>query len=50
MAKQLMFKLAGADYGAAPVKFERKKIYGWTDLVATDRDGNVCGKAWKKRS
>ena len=46
MAKQLMFKLAGAEYGAAPVKLERKKIYGWTDLVATDRDGNVCGKAY----
>ena len=46
MAKELMFKLAGADYGAAPVKLERKKIYGWTDLVATDRDGNVCGKAY----
>ena len=46
MAKELTFKLAGKDYGAAPVKLERKKIYGWTDLVATDRDGNVCGKAY----
>ena len=46
MAKELTFKLAGAEYGAAPVKLERKKIYGWTDLVATDRDGNVCGKAY----
>ena len=34
MAKELMFKLAGADYGAAPVKLERKKIYGWTDVEA----------------
>ena len=46
MAKELTFILAGAEYGAAPVKLERKKIYGWTDLVATDRDGNVCGKAY----
>jgi len=41
-----MFKLGGADYGAAPVKLERKKIYGWTDTVATDKDGNVCGSAY----
>ena len=46
MAKELMFKLGGADYGAAPVKLERKKIYGWTDTVATDKDGNVCGSAY----
>ena len=43
MAKELIFKLSGTDYGAAPVKLERKKIYGWTDIVATDRSGNVCG-------
>ena len=46
MAKELIFKLGGADYGAAPVKLERKKIYGWTDTVATDKDGNVCGSAY----
>ena len=46
MAKELVFKLAGADYSAAPVKLERKKIYGWTDTVATDKDGNVCGSAY----
>ena len=46
MARELIFNIAGKDYGAAPVKLERKKIYGWTDLVATDRDGNVCGKAY----
>jgi hypothetical protein len=28
------------------VKLERKKIYGWTDIVATDRSGNVCGSAY----
>ena len=32
MAKELIFKLSGTDYGAAPVKLERKKIYGWTDI------------------
>ena len=46
MAKVLIFKLSGTDYGAAPMKIERKKIYGWTDIVATDRSGNVCGSAY----
>ena len=46
MAKELIFSLAGTDYGAAPVKLERKKVYGWTDIVATDRSGNVCGSAY----
>ena len=46
MAKELIFKLSGTDYGAAPVKLERKKIYGWTDIVATDRSGSVCGSAY----
>ena len=46
MAKELIFKLNGTDYGSAPVKLERKKIYGWTDVVATDRSGSVCGSAY----
>ena len=46
MAKELTFKLSGTDYGAAPVKLERKKIYGWTDIVATNRSGDVCGSAY----
>jgi hypothetical protein len=28
------------------VKLERKKIYGWTDVVATDRNGDVCNSAY----
>ena len=46
MAKELIFKLGGVDYGAAPVKLERKKIYGWTDIVATDKAGEVCSSAY----
>ena len=46
MAKELIFKLSGADYAAAPVKLERKKIYGWTTLVATDKEGGVCDSAY----
>ena len=46
MAKELIFKLSGAEYGAAPVKLERKKIYGWSTLVATDKAGDVCKSAY----
>ena len=46
MAKEPILKLSGAEYNAAPVKLERKKIYGWTDIVATDRGGEVCGSAY----
>ena len=46
MAKELTFTLGGTDYAAAPVKLERKKIYGWTDLVATTKDGEVCASAY----
>lgn len=46
MAKELVFSLSGTDYAATPVKLERKKIYGWTTLVATDRDGGVCDSAY----
>ena len=43
MAKELMFKLAGTDYVAAPVKLESKKIYDRSDIVAPGRGGEVCG-------
>ena len=46
MAKDLTFILSGREYGAAPVKLERKKIYGWTSLVATDRNGETCESAY----
>ena len=46
MAKELLFKLSGAEFSAAPVKLERKKIYGWTDTVATDKAGEVCQSAY----
>lgn len=46
MAKELIFKLNGSDFAAAPVKLERKKIYGWTDTVATDRTGDKCVSAY----
>ena len=46
MAKEFTFILGGNAYAAAPVKLERKKIYGWSSLVATDRDGHICTAAY----
>ena len=46
MAKEFTFTLGGNAYAAAPVKLERKKVYGWSSLVATDRDGHVCTAAY----
>lgn len=46
MAKEFTFILGGDAYAVAPVKLERKKIYGWSSLVATDRDGRICTAAY----
>ncbi len=45
MATALRFKIDGTDYEAVPVKLERKKLYGYTELVATDGTGGVCQAA-----
>ena len=46
MANEFTFILGGVPFSAAPVKLERKKLYGWSDLVATDRDGHICTAAY----
>ena len=46
MAKELTFHLGGNAFAATPVKLERKKLYGWSSLVATDRDGRICTAAY----
>lgn len=45
MAKALNLKLGGSTFALAPTKVERKKLYGWTELRATDPDGVVCRQA-----
>ena len=51
MAKELCFSVSGTEYSAAPVKLERKKIYGWSDLVATDKQGTVDNEGlWVEKS
>lgn len=46
MAKELFFTISGVKYPAVPVKLERKKVYGWTETVATDKDGEACVSAY----
>lgn len=45
MAKNLNLVLDGHVFALAPTKVERKKLYGWTELRATDTDGIVCRQA-----
>jgi hypothetical protein len=46
MAKVLIFNLSGTEFPAASVKLERKKIYGWTETIATDKEGDICKAAY----
>ncbi|MCL2090202.1 MAG: hypothetical protein FWH11_03070 [Micrococcales bacterium] len=41
MARTLVFDLGGQTYAAAPTKVDRKKLYGWSETVAVDDDGNA---------
>lgn len=45
MAQALQFTLAGTAFEAVPVKLERKKLYGYTEIVARDASGAVCAAA-----
>lgn len=42
MARELVFKLNDTLFNFSPEKVERKKLYGWTETVALDDDGNEC--------
>jgi hypothetical protein len=38
----MTFQFAGREYTAAPVKVDRKKLYGWSETVALDEEGREC--------
>jgi len=42
MARQLTFKIKRKEYSVVPVKVDRKKLYGWTEVIALDDNGNPC--------
>lgn len=45
MARTLSFKINGREFNVSPTKVDRRKLYGWTELVVTDSDGNLCRQA-----
>lgn len=42
MARELTFRIKRKKYQVVPVKIERKKLYGWTDILALDENGEPC--------
>ena len=42
MPRELTFKIGNTDYSATPLKVDRRKLYGWTELNATDDNGQPC--------
>lgn len=42
MARELTFLVEGKEYTTSPAKIDRKKLYGWTENIALDDDGNEC--------
>lgn len=42
MARTLTLQLGGSEFPVAPTKIDRSKLYGWTETVAVDTEGNPC--------
>lgn len=42
MPRKLTFAIKRRKYEASPVKIERRKLYGWTEIEATDDAGELC--------
>lgn len=42
MARQLTFRIKRKEYTVIPVKIDRKKLYGWTEIIALDEQGRTC--------
>lgn len=42
MPRQLTFVIKRRKYQASPVKIDRRKLYGWTQVEATDDAGSLC--------
>ncbi len=45
MAQALRFQIGGTEIESAPVKLDRKKLYGYVDTVATNAAGEICVSA-----
>lgn len=45
MARTLSFKINSHEFIASPTKVDRRKLYGWTELLVSDTNGNLCRQA-----
>lgn len=42
MARELTFLIKQKQYSVVPVRIDRKKLYGWTDIIAMDENDRMC--------
>jgi len=42
MARELTFRIKKKEFKVSPVRVDRKKLYGWTEVVAQDANGDPC--------
>lgn len=42
MPRELTFRFKKKEYKATPTKVDRKKLYGWTEILALDEQGREC--------
>lgn len=42
MPRELVFQLKRKEYRTIPTKVDRKKLYGWTEILALDEEGREC--------
>lgn len=42
MARELIFHIKQKQYSVLPVRMDRKKLYGWTEIIAQDDQGHPC--------
>ncbi|WP_418992425.1 hypothetical protein [Alistipes sp.] len=42
MPRELTFVIERRKFQASPLKIDRRKLYGWTEIEATDDDGEPC--------
>lgn len=50
MCRNLDFRIGGRSVALAPIKLERKKLYGWTEMRTTTSDGTLCRQAGLDKS
>lgn len=42
MARELRLRIKRKEYPVVPIRIDRKKLYGWTEIIAQDEQGQTC--------